>query len=104
MTLPQIFWQFKLDDQVYRQLLDTSGSKADKEIVNIIRNLIPMLQHVARAETAVYLDVPEAAEKIPQEMIINYLLRQREYDAVDISRIVNYWRQRNGTNERTGNK
>jgi hypothetical protein len=59
----------------------------DQTALAIVNQACPGLRHVARADCANYLDCPP--ESLTIKIIEKHILESYQFDAVDVSRIVN---------------
>jgi hypothetical protein len=93
MMLCEVLWHFHL------------CSVEDKRIIPLIIDVLPYLKQIARTDAALYYEYKDTS-KISQGLIKRYLLKHREYDVIEISKVVESWRKAYGTNERAsdGNK
>jgi hypothetical protein len=85
-----------------KRLLATRSNFSERgplvqEMIPFLRKSIPTLQLTAREEAANWYAV--SAGILTQENIYIYLLYNKQYDVIEISRIVEYWRKEHGTNE-----
>jgi protoporphyrinogen oxidase len=101
MHLDDVIWCFEL------------GSVDDKRIIPFLQKTLPYLINIARSEAAHYYewdDVEAWCQEnkgeglLKQRMIIKYLMKYRDYDAIEVSKIVEHWRKEYGVNERTSNR
>jgi hypothetical protein len=85
MTLKELRWAAidkKFDEYPYISFKDVS----DKEWLDVIRTACPWLKYTARPEAAYYAGA--SPELLASHKVSDYLLQRKEYDAIEISRMV----------------
>jgi hypothetical protein len=87
MTLPNICWRFGLCE-----------STNDPRMVPFLIQTLPYLTLIARGETAIHYDIINS-NIIESSKIHKFLCIYRDYDVIEISRIVEQWRKMYGTSK-----
>jgi hypothetical protein len=106
MLLCSIFGHFKLDKEVqdaYAKRMPVDYVVWKHRVVPFLRQVLPTLQLTARYETAAWLQIGEVTA-LTQELILKFLLYHRNYDTIEISRIVENWRKEYGANGGTSDR
>jgi hypothetical protein len=88
MILNEIIWHFKLDNDKDPRIL----------VIPFLQHILPYIVLTARSEAAVYYEYNDPSI-LSQEMIIKFLMKYRDYDAIEVSKIVENWRKEYGTHE-----
>jgi hypothetical protein len=91
MYLNEIIWHWNLT------------SVDDKRIMPFIMKTLPYLVLIARGEAALYYDCEDQQDTLSQALIKKYIIKCRNYDTIEVSRIVENWRKEYGTNESASN-
>jgi hypothetical protein len=86
MILNEIIWHFQL------------GSVDDPRIIPFLKRTLPGILLTARGDAAEYYEYKNPV-LLSQDMIERFLKKHRDYDAVEVSKIVVNWRKEYGTNE-----
>jgi hypothetical protein len=86
MLLTDIFTHFDL------------GSRDDPCVIPFLKKTLPYLVLTARGETALYFDAKNK-DSLSQDLIERFLKKLRNYDAVEVSKIVENWRKEYGVSK-----
>jgi hypothetical protein len=101
MLLSEVFHFFSLDKQIQESLVKRNATVEPilkQQVMPVIRKSAPYLWIIARDEAAQWFKKADK-RKLTQNDILKYILYYKDYIAVEISRIVKYWRLAYGINK-----